>query len=189
MMQMLRSVHTQARHEAAQGSLPATPMTAGSDVFDGLATPAAGSAFGRPHAVPPLNTAVLSLGAFNGEQQAHGSVAATAQGSHDSDVFDFLQTPAPYRDDAGDSDPLRHNKHKADSEGQPAALAAPAAGSERRPGFHMDVNGLAEGSVSGGCQCVARPCWLLRPVARDDHSHSKPCINQEEPVLNHCFLQ
>lgn len=112
-------------------------MTAGSDVFDGLATPIGVSTFGRPHGVPPLDAVVLTSRAINGEQRARA--ASAAQGGHDTDdVFDFLQTPGPYRDEAGDGN----------SKQQPAG-ASPAAGNGRRPGFYMDVNALAEGSLTG----------------------------------------
>lgn len=113
-LQPLNSINTRApgTQRAAgaaggvgSGSMPATPMSATSDVFDGLMTPAAAAsaaqagvaaqAFGRPQGVPPLamGSAVASMAMC-----PPGSVAPSARGEdlsgRQSDVFDFLQTPA-----------------------------------------------------------------------------------------------
>lgn len=184
------------------GSMPATPITATAegDVFDGLMTPAAAggaaglgmaaaaAAFGRPQGVPPLNT--TGMAAAGSQPQQWQSVSGDTPGAmlsgrseagggltrRDSDVFDFLQTPA-HGSGAAEAAAAAlalaaaggavaaaaatssRAQQKEDGEqgsavsleGTPSAAAAAAAAAVgRRPGFKLDVNDLAEDS--GGLQ-------------------------------------
>lgn len=146
--------------------MPATPMTATSDVFDGLATPGAATST-RPLGVPPLDTAALG-----------GGQAAASHGQHESDVFEFVQTPAHGSGASQAATAVLAVATGGIAGGVVVAMAAPSsiqdercpgaaaasgvapagAGVVRRPGFCLDVNGLAESSVSGvlGCMRHAR---------------------------------
>lgn len=192
--QALHGINTKARQAAEAGaavggsSMPITPMTATSDVFDSLSTPAAAAAaggsatFGRPEGIPLINTAALAAaGTQQREWQAPGSAAPSVRGRlsrRESDAFDFLQTPARGShaiEAAADALALAAaggiaaaavvatGSTAADEEdrealslgGTPSAAAA-GGGVARRPGFRLDVNGLAEGSVSGALLAQAR---------------------------------
>ena len=143
--------------------MPATPMTAASDVFDGLVTPAVAGAVAGAAAVVQAHPS----GTVAGPGSAAQSDFAGGMDA-EPDVFDFLQTPAPGSpaNGAAPAGAPRGSAAKAGAEqgdaaehdivahggASPAATALDGAASVaagRRPGFHLDVNQLAECSESG----------------------------------------
>ena len=173
-LQSLHGIATRGGQPAApgSGSLPATPMTARSDVFDGLLTPAAAggtagaaaaaAAFGRPDSVPLLNTSALAAAA---PHSAAPSARGTALSHRPSDIFDHLGTPTHAGDAAAvaaaalaaaagmvaveASMEAEREASEAEAVSLRGTPSAAQAASARRPGFRMDVNDLAEGSESG----------------------------------------
>lgn len=151
--------------------MPATPMTAASDVFDGLVTPPVAAAGGAAAGVTVAAELVQPSGAVAPSGSATPSGSAGGMEA-EPDVFDFLQTPAPgspadeaapvgrgLESDAGAGASAQHQMAALGG----AAVAAPAlaaAAVGKRPGFHLDINQLAESSESGklglgggpGCQ-------------------------------------
>ncbi len=173
--------HASLSHQVG-GGMAANPMTAASDAFDGLFTPAVAATGGAAAGA----AAATALAKAQGAAVPPGSAppSGSASGMDAEDVFDFLQTPAPGSpaDGAGLADAARSSAAKADGdeggaeqrevEAPGGALAGTRATAEpaglaagRRPGFHLDINQLANCSESGkpGLRCGlgAMPNWMV----------------------------
>ena len=150
-MQALRGINTRMRDRTEAGvagnSLPTTPMTATSDVFDALATPAASVA----------GVVAAAMFAQPSSVALHSAAPSDRCGnlSCKPDVFDYLETPAHAASGAFGAVTMAASGGVSESAAtsldgiRPAAAVNSQRGAARKAGFRLDVNGLADSSCQG----------------------------------------
>ncbi|EFN59555.1 hypothetical protein CHLNCDRAFT_138249 [Chlorella variabilis] len=177
-----RALDAGAAGACPEGLHGSPPMTARSDVFDFLATPRTEAAlFGPPQALHGINTkarqAAEAGAAVGGSSMPITPMTAT------SDVFDMVATGSTAADE--------EDREALSLGGTPSAAAA-GGGVARRPGFRLDVNGLAEGAVSlgtlvAGAAATASPLNFTLRVPTDSFHREGGWEEQQQLALLHAF--